>query len=92
MPSLKADGSLRPDTRWKLGVVGVVGEPVSAVDLDIPEKRLARKAGTMLGARLALAGLVGTTACRDVCTCCIACSWCEGWLSVSWSAPPCLRL
>ena len=46
MPSLKADGSLRPDTRWKLGVVGVVGEPVSAVDLDIPEKRLARKAGT----------------------------------------------
>lgn len=78
MPSLKADGSLRPDTRWKLGVVGVVGEPVSAVDLDIPEKRLARKAGTMLGARLALAGLVGTTTCRDdvctCCTCCIACS------------------
>lgn len=82
MPSLKADGSLRPDTRWKLRSVG---ELVSAVDRDIPEKRLRKADGT----RLALGG---ACTCRDACTWRMSCSLTEGWLSVSWSAPPCLRL
>lgn len=55
MPSLKADGSLRPDTRWKLRSVG---EVVSAVDLESPEKRLRKADGT----RLALAD-TGARAC-----------------------------
>ena len=49
MPSLKADGSLRPDTRWKLGSPLVL---VSMVDLDILENRFKKAAG----ARLARAG------------------------------------
>jgi hypothetical protein len=71
MPSLKADGSLRPDTLWKLR--SVVGElAVSAVDLESPEKRLRKAEGT----RLALTG-AGAWVCR------IACSLSAGCESVS---------
>lgn len=45
IPSLKAEGSLRPDMRWKLR------SPVpllSTVDLEAPEKRLRKDGGTKL--------------------------------------------
>ncbi len=50
MPSLNADGSLRPETRWKLRSPALV--LVSAVDRDMLEKRFKKVAGT----KLALAG------------------------------------
>lgn len=46
MPSLNADGSLRPDTLWKLRSPPLV--LVSAVDLDNPEKRLRNADGILL--------------------------------------------
>jgi len=45
MPSLNADGSLRPDTLWKLRSPVVL---VSAVDLDMPEKRFRKPEGMWL--------------------------------------------
>lgn len=81
MPSLKAEGSLRPETRWKLRSLGAV----SMVDRDMPEKRLRKAEGT----RLALGG---AWSCRGGGAWLIAGSFVEGWLSVSWRAPPCLRL
>jgi hypothetical protein len=48
MPSLNAEGSLRPEIRWKPRSAVVL---VSAVDLDAPENRLKKAAapeGTML--------------------------------------------
>lgn len=76
MPSLKADGSLRPDTLWKLRSPPLV--LVSIVDLDIPEN-LCRKAE---GTRLLLAG-----AC--LMTCWSLSVWSS---PVSWRAPLRLRL
>jgi hypothetical protein len=63
IPSLKADGSLRPDTLWKLRSVG---ELVSAVDFESPEKRLRKAEGT----RLALTGRGGACTCTWRMDCC----------------------
>jgi hypothetical protein len=48
MPSLNADGNLRPDIRWKPRSPVVL---VSAVDLDAPEKRF-KKAAALAGTKL----------------------------------------
>lgn len=78
MPSLNAEGSLRPDIRWKLFSPIVL---LSAVDLDAPENRL-RKAAAPAGMALLLV----------VAICCPEDA--IGWLSMvslssrSWRAPP----
>lgn len=46
MPSLKAEGSLRPDTLWKLRSPPLV--VVSTVDLEMPENRLRKAEGIRL--------------------------------------------
>lgn len=46
MPSLKAEGSLRPDTFWKLRSPPL--RVVSTVDLDMVEKRFRKEAGIAL--------------------------------------------
>jgi hypothetical protein len=46
IPSLNAEGSLRPDTRWKLRSPALV--LVSTVDLDIPENRFRKAEGIRL--------------------------------------------